>query len=138
MQELNQGGEEDEDKEEVTLNKAAKTVQASITSSSRLQRQEQEEVNGREMERRKEREEEAIRAERVRREKEKEERKREEMMTRRREEIQRPNTEVGVLQQTTDVLKLKFTQVRVSFKFFSPIISQVSSSSSLSKGSSTL
>ncbi|XP_070763407.1 non-muscle caldesmon isoform X2 [Enoplosus armatus] len=101
LQELSQGGEEDEDEEEVTLNKAApvKTVQASATSSSRLQRQEQVEVDTTrmEMERRKEREEEAIRAERVRRETEREEedkRKREEVMTRRKEEIQRPNTEV--------------------------------------------
>ncbi|XP_073328966.1 uncharacterized protein lsp1a isoform X1 [Pagrus major] len=101
LQELNQGGEEDEDEEEVPINKAVKTVQASVTSSSRLQRQEQEEVDRSkmemevEMERRKEREEEA--RVRVRREKEREEeekRKSEEAMTRRKEEIQRPNTEV--------------------------------------------
>ncbi|XP_076590018.1 uncharacterized protein lsp1a [Chaetodon auriga] len=101
LQELNQGGEEDEDEEEVTVNKAvpAKAVQASVTSSSRLQRQEREELDRTkvEMERRKEREEEVIRAERVRREKEREEedkKKREELMSRRREEIQRPNAEV--------------------------------------------
>ncbi|XP_041794988.1 non-muscle caldesmon isoform X2 [Chelmon rostratus] len=102
LQELSQGGEEDEDEEEVTINKAApvKTVQASVMSSSQLQRHEREEVDRTEMEteRRKEREEEAIQAERVRREKEREEeedkRKREEQMTRRKEEIQRPKTEV--------------------------------------------
>ncbi|XP_033489995.1 uncharacterized protein lsp1a isoform X1 [Epinephelus lanceolatus] len=106
LQELSQAGEEDEEEEEHMINKAVpvKTVQASVTSSSRLQRQEQaeeeeEEDRARvEMKRRKEREEEAIRAERVRREKEREEeeeekRKREEVMTRRRE-IQRLNPEV--------------------------------------------
>ncbi|KAE8296688.1 Lymphocyte-specific protein 1 52 kDa phosphoprotein [Larimichthys crocea] len=105
LQELNQGGEEDEGEEEVTINKdtSVKTAQASITSPSCLQRQEHVEEDRNkmememEMERRKEREEEAIRAERVRREKEREEedkRKRDEVMTRRKEEIQRPNTEV--------------------------------------------
>ncbi|KAM9352179.1 uncharacterized protein lsp1a [Symphorus nematophorus] len=98
LQELSQGGEEDEDEEEVMINKSVKTVQASVTSSSRLQRQEQEEVDSSkiEMERRKEREEEEIRAERMRREKEREEEEKtkREVMTRRKEEIQRPNTEV--------------------------------------------
>ncbi|XP_037622257.1 non-muscle caldesmon isoform X1 [Sebastes umbrosus] len=99
LQELSQGGEEDEDEEEDSINKAVpvKTAQASVMSSSRLQRQEhaKEDSAGVAMERRKEREEEAIRAERVRREEEEEDkRKREEVMTRRREEIQRPNTEV--------------------------------------------
>ncbi|XP_044049529.1 non-muscle caldesmon isoform X2 [Siniperca chuatsi] len=99
LQELSQGGEEDEDEEEVMINKAVpvKTVQASVTSSSRLQRREQVEVDRTvEIERKEEHEEEAIQAERVRREKEREEedkRKREEVMTRRKE-IQRPNTEV--------------------------------------------
>lgn len=105
LQELSQAGEEDEEEEEHMINKAVpvKTVQASVTSSSRLQRQEQaeeeeEEDRARvELKRRKEREEEAIRAERARREKEREEeeekRKREEVMTRRRE-IQRLNPEV--------------------------------------------
>ncbi|XP_030282952.1 non-muscle caldesmon isoform X2 [Sparus aurata] len=102
LQELSQGGEEDEEEEEVPINKTVKTVQASVTSASRLQRQEQVDRSKMEtemeMERRKEREEEAIRAEKVRREKEREEeekkRKNEEAMSRRREEIQRPNTEV--------------------------------------------
>ncbi|XP_039988945.1 non-muscle caldesmon isoform X2 [Xiphias gladius] len=101
LQELSQGGEEDEDEEEDPINKAVsvKTAKASITSSGRLQRREQEEIDRArmEVERRKEREEEAIRAERVRREKEREEdekRKTEEVVTRRREEIQRPKTEV--------------------------------------------
>ncbi|XP_071315803.1 non-muscle caldesmon isoform X2 [Trachinotus anak] len=100
LQELSQGGEEDEE-EENRINKAApvKTVQASVTSSSRLQRQEREETDRARMEaeRRKEREEEAIRVEKARREREREEeekRKRDEVMTRRREEIQRPKTEV--------------------------------------------
>lgn len=112
LQELNQGGEEDEGEEEVTINKdtSVKTAQASITSPSCLQRQEHVEEDRNkmememEMERRKEREEEAIRAERVRREKEREEedkRKRDEVMTRRKEEIQRPNTEVRVPHGTT-------------------------------------
>ncbi|XP_038561433.1 non-muscle caldesmon isoform X2 [Micropterus salmoides] len=101
LQELNQGGEEDEEEEVVTINKAVpeKTIQALVTSSSRLQIQEQEEVENTkvEMERRKAFDKEGIRAERVRREKEMEEkdkRKREEVMTRRKEEIQRPNAEV--------------------------------------------
>ncbi|XP_040894906.1 non-muscle caldesmon isoform X2 [Toxotes jaculatrix] len=88
LQELSQGGEEDEDEEEDTINKAVplKTVQASVTSSSRLQGQEREEIDRAKMEvqRRKQQEEEAIRTERARRE---------EVMTRRREEIQRPKTE---------------------------------------------
>ncbi|XP_069384049.1 non-muscle caldesmon isoform X2 [Paralichthys olivaceus] len=100
LQELSQGGQEDE--EENTINKAAsvKTAKASATSSSRLQQQEQEEMERArmEVERRKEREEEeAVRAERARREKDREEeekRKKEEVMTRRREDVQRPKTEV--------------------------------------------
>ncbi|XP_047451419.1 non-muscle caldesmon [Mugil cephalus] len=96
LQELSQGGEEDEDEEEDTVKKVVpvKTAQASITSSTRLQRQEQEDA-GRarvEMERRKEREEELMRAEKMKREKEREEeqRKRDEVISRRREEIQKP------------------------------------------------
>lgn len=98
LQELGQGGEEDEEEED-TRAVPQKTVQASVTSSSRLQRQVSEEPEDRarmEMQRRKEREEEASRAERVRREKEKEEeeqRKREEVTSRRREDAQRLNTE---------------------------------------------
>ncbi|XP_068595255.1 non-muscle caldesmon [Brachionichthys hirsutus] len=89
MQELNQGAEENENEEEATTNKAAKTVPASITASSRLQRQEHEGVDGSatETERRSECEEETIQAERVKREEE-DERKIEEAMTK------RPNTEV--------------------------------------------
>ncbi|XP_060932290.1 non-muscle caldesmon [Limanda limanda] len=99
LQELNQGGQEDE--EEKTINKApsVKTVQASVTSSSRLQQQEQEQMEKArmEVERTKERERQAFRAERARREKDREDeekRKREEVMTRRREDVQRPKTEV--------------------------------------------
>ncbi|XP_035012969.1 non-muscle caldesmon [Hippoglossus stenolepis] len=99
LQELGQGGQEDE--EENTINKApsVKTVQASATSSSRLQQQEQEgmEKARMEVERTKEREEVAVRAERARREKDgqdEEKRKREEVMTRRREDVQRPKTEM--------------------------------------------
>ncbi|XP_075946141.1 uncharacterized protein lsp1a [Anarhichas minor] len=93
LQELSQGGEEDEDEEEDRINKAVpvKTVQASITSSSRLQRQEHLKEDGVEMERKKERDEKKIQTERVR---EEEERKREEATNGRKEEIQRPNTEV--------------------------------------------
>ncbi|XP_042361290.1 non-muscle caldesmon [Plectropomus leopardus] len=105
LQELSQGGEEDEDEEVDMINKAGsvRTVQASVASSGRLQRREQDEEEEEdrarvEMKRRKEREEEVIQAERMRREREREEeedkRKREEMMSRRREEIQRPNAEV--------------------------------------------
>ncbi|XP_023284909.1 non-muscle caldesmon-like isoform X1 [Seriola lalandi dorsalis] len=97
LQELSQGGEEDEDEEEDTINKAApaKTVQASVTSSSRLLRQERQGTDRARMEvdRKREREEETVRAERAKREEE-EKRKREEVMTKRREEIQRPKTEV--------------------------------------------
>ncbi|AWP08085.1 putative non-muscle caldesmon-like [Scophthalmus maximus] len=89
LQELSQGGEEDE--EENTINKAAsvKTVRASVTSSSRLQGLKQEETDRARMEaeRRKEHEEEVIQAERARREKERvveEKRKSEEGMTSRR------------------------------------------------------
>ncbi|XP_042266918.1 non-muscle caldesmon isoform X2 [Thunnus maccoyii] len=95
LQELGQGGEEDEDEEDAgTVNRAVseKTVQASVTSSSRLQRQEPEEREDRartEMQRRKEREEETIRAERGRREK-----VREEEEQRKKEEIQRRNTDM--------------------------------------------
>ncbi|XP_053282619.1 non-muscle caldesmon [Pleuronectes platessa] len=99
LQELSQGGQEDE--EENTINKApsVKTVQASVKSSSRLQQQEQQEMEKArmEVERTKEREKEAVRAERGRREKDgedEEKRKREEMMTRSREDVQRPKTEV--------------------------------------------
>ncbi|XP_029993170.1 non-muscle caldesmon isoform X2 [Sphaeramia orbicularis] len=107
LQELSQGGEEEEDEEDDTntVTRAEKTAQASITSSSRLQRQDADEPDRMtaEMERRKDRGEGVIRAERVRREKEREEkeeeeeeekRRREEVMPRRREESQRPNTEV--------------------------------------------
>lgn len=101
LQELSQGGQED--KKEVTINKAipVKTVQASISPSIRLQRQEQDEKDRTKMEgeRRKEGEEEVIQAERMKREKEGEEedkRKAEEVMTRKMEKIQRPNTEVRV------------------------------------------
>lgn len=103
LQELSQGGEEEEDEEDDTntATRAEKTAQASITSSSRLQRQDADERDRMpaEMEKRKDRGEEVIRAERVRREKEREEqeeekRRREEVMPRRREESQRPNTEV--------------------------------------------
>ncbi|XP_034392049.1 non-muscle caldesmon isoform X2 [Cyclopterus lumpus] len=101
LQELSQGGEEDEDEEEDTINKAVpvKTVQASVSSSGRLQRQERlkEDVAGVEMERRKERE------ERPRREQEREEeedkRMREEAVDGRKEEMQRPNTEVEKRQE---------------------------------------
>ncbi|XP_068169602.1 non-muscle caldesmon isoform X2 [Antennarius striatus] len=105
MQELNQGGEEDEDEEEATTNKAVNAVPASIAVSSRLQRQECEEVDGStvEMERRSEREDEAIRAERVKRQNEKEDeedkRKREELMTK------RPITEVEKRQE----VKISYT-----------------------------
>ncbi|CAB1414627.1 unnamed protein product, partial [Pleuronectes platessa] len=99
LQELSQGGQEDE--EENTINKApsVKTVQASVKSSSRLQQQEQQEMEKArmEVERTKEREKEAVRAERGRREKDgedEEKRKREEVMTRSREDVQRPKTEV--------------------------------------------
>lgn len=99
LQELSQGGEEEEDEEEVTIKKTApvKTVQAPVTSSSRLQRHEREELDRMEMERRKEQKEEEIRDERMRREKEKqeEEKKREEEAARRKE-VQRPHTEVKV------------------------------------------
>ncbi|XP_028440173.1 non-muscle caldesmon isoform X2 [Perca flavescens] len=88
LQELGHGGEEDDDEEENAINKAvpAKSVQASVASSSRLQRQRHEdEEDGAavEMERKKQREEEEM----------EDERKRKEVMTRR-EEIQRPNTEM--------------------------------------------
>ncbi|XP_062245337.1 non-muscle caldesmon [Platichthys flesus] len=99
LQELSQGGQEDE--EENTINKAPslKTVQATVKSSSRLQQQEQEEMEKArmEVERTKEREKEAVQATRARREKDREDeekRKREEVTTRRREDVQRPNTEV--------------------------------------------
>nr|XP_020449013.1 non-muscle caldesmon-like [Monopterus albus] len=87
LQVLGQGAKEGKDVEEDTINKPipVKTAQASIWSTDRLQRHE-EDTDGAEMERSKEREEEAIRAERSRR-------KEEEVMTRRREEIQRPKAE---------------------------------------------
>ncbi|CAJ1056012.1 non-muscle caldesmon isoform X4 [Xyrichtys novacula] len=92
LQELSQGGEEEEE-EEVMFNKTVPT-KTSITSSSRVQRQEQEKVERTrmEMERRKEHEEEARREKE--REEEEEKRKREEMLRNRKEESRRPNTEV--------------------------------------------
>ncbi|XP_063336531.1 non-muscle caldesmon isoform X2 [Pelmatolapia mariae] len=97
LQELSQGGYEDEYEEEDTIKKAVpiKSTKASITSLQ-LQRQEQEERDRVEMERRKEHEEEMIRAERARREKEREEeqRKKDELISRRSEESQRPHPEV--------------------------------------------
>lgn len=97
LQELSQGGYEDEYEEEDTIKKAVpiKSTKASITSLQ-LQRQEQEERDRVEMERRKEHEEEMIRAERARREKEREveQRKRDELISRRSEESQRPNPQV--------------------------------------------
>ncbi|KAK2842805.1 hypothetical protein Q5P01_013005 [Channa striata] len=76
LQELSHGGEEDDD-EENTINKPIKTVQACITSSGRLQRQQEEEDSARasrmESQSRKEREEEAIRVEKAMRVKEEEE-----------------------------------------------------------------
>ncbi|XP_068459992.1 non-muscle caldesmon [Clinocottus analis] len=101
LQELSQGGEEDEDEEEDAIKKAvpaktAKPVQASVSSSGRLQRQERlkEDKAGVEVERRKEREEKAVRDARARREEEEDERMKEETMKERKEEIQRLNTEV--------------------------------------------
>ncbi|XP_068578972.1 non-muscle caldesmon isoform X2 [Cebidichthys violaceus] len=98
LQELSQGGEEDEDEEEDRINKpvpvkTAKTVQAPVKSSGRLQRQEHLKEDGVEIERRKEREEKKIQTERVRREEEEDKRKREEV-TNGKKDIQRPNTEV--------------------------------------------
>ncbi|XP_035770064.1 caldesmon [Neolamprologus brichardi] len=97
LQELSQGGYEDEYEEEDRIKKAApiKSTKASITSLQ-LQRQEQEDRDRVEMERRKEREEEMIRAERARREKEREEelRKKDELISRRSEESRRPHPEV--------------------------------------------
>lgn len=99
LQELSQGGYEDEYEEEDTIKKAVpiKSTKASITSLQ-LQRQEQEDRDRVEMERRKEHEEEMIRAERARREKEREEelRKKDELISRRSEESQRPHPEVGL------------------------------------------
>uniref|UniRef100_A0A3B4UYR1 Lymphocyte specific protein 1 a n=1 Tax=Seriola dumerili TaxID=41447 RepID=A0A3B4UYR1_SERDU len=113
LQELSQGGEEDEDEEEDTINKAApaKTVQASVTSSSRLVRQERQGTDRARMEvdRKREREEETVRAERAKREEE-EKRKREEVMTKRRGEIQRPKTEVRLPHQTTEPFKILIIQ----------------------------
>ncbi|XP_031135703.1 non-muscle caldesmon isoform X2 [Sander lucioperca] len=91
LQELGHGGEEDEDEEENAINKAVpvKSVQASVASSSRLQRQQHEDEDDGAavaMGRRKEREEEEV--------EEEDKRKRQEVMTRKREEIQRPNTEM--------------------------------------------
>nr|XP_046249762.1 non-muscle caldesmon isoform X3 [Scatophagus argus] len=97
MQELSLGGEEDEDEEEVTINKPVKTVQATVISSSQVDRSTEE------MERRKGREQEVSQ---MRREwKEEDERKSEEVMTRRTEEIQRPNTQV---EQRKDI-KISYT-----------------------------
>ncbi|XP_005748811.1 non-muscle caldesmon [Pundamilia nyererei] len=92
LQELSQGGYEDEYEEEDTIKKAVpiKSTKASITSLQ-LQRQEQEDRDRVEMERRKEHEEEMIRAERARREKEREEelRKKDELISRPHPELEK-------------------------------------------------
>ncbi|XP_005950668.1 non-muscle caldesmon [Haplochromis burtoni] len=92
LQELSQGGYEDEYEEEDTIKKAVpiKSTKASITSLQ-LQRQEQEDRDRVEMERRKEHEEEMIRAERARREKEREEelRKKDELISRPHPEVEK-------------------------------------------------
>ncbi|KAM4602055.1 uncharacterized protein lsp1a isoform 2-T2 [Polymixia lowei] len=104
MQELSQGAEQEE-KEAPNGPVPEKTLQVSVASSARLQRQqkEQEDVDRARVtsERRKEREEESLRAERARREKERkeeeeEQRKREELMrvSKTREEGQRPDAKV--------------------------------------------
>lgn len=95
MQELHQGGEEDE--YEVEVNRAAKTAPSS--SPSRLQRHERQEEGGtaRETKSRRDAHEERMRSE--------EETKKEEQ-----EEIQRPNTEVIFL-------KTQFASTRLYFHF---------------------
>ncbi|XP_024911844.1 non-muscle caldesmon isoform X2 [Cynoglossus semilaevis] len=98
LQELSHGGDEDDEEEESTISKAApvKTLRASVTSSSQIQKQEQGEMNRARMEteKRNKEAEEAVQAEKARLEKQKEDEvKREEMITRRREEAQRPKTE---------------------------------------------
>lgn len=102
LQELSHGGDEDDEEEESTISKAApvKTLRASVTSSSQIQKQEQGEMNRARMEteKRNKEAEEAVQAEKARLEKQKEDEvKREEMITRRREEAQRPKTEVRIL-----------------------------------------
>ncbi|XP_078112531.1 uncharacterized protein lsp1a isoform X2 [Sander vitreus] len=94
LQELGHGGEEDEEENAINKTVPAKSVQASVASSSRLQRQQHEDDGAAvEMGRRKEWEEARGRRE-TEREEEEDKRKRQEVMTRKREEIQRPNTEM--------------------------------------------
>lgn len=73
-----------------------KTLRASVTPSSQIQKQDRARM---ETEKRNKEAEEAVQAEKARLEKQKEDEvKREEMITRRREEAQRPKTEVRILQ----------------------------------------
>ncbi|KAK2880582.1 non-muscle caldesmon isoform X2 [Channa argus] len=91
LQELSHRGDE-EDEEENLINQPTKTVQACITTSGRLQRQQEEDqarASRMETERRKEREVEAIRGEKAMREKEKEEEEK-----KKRDEFPGPKSEV--------------------------------------------
>ncbi|XP_062419055.1 non-muscle caldesmon isoform X2 [Pungitius pungitius] len=108
LQELSQGGEEDEDEYAVD----------GVRASDPLQRQERLEGDGPggELERRKDREEKAIGAERMRREEEEDMRKREEVMIGRKEESQRPNTENVPEKRTCGTLQVeRRKEVQISY-----------------------